>query len=189
MKLIFAIFALALGACASAPPTTALPQLTFEQMQPISLNVARVEIIDAYRVPVSQDHVEHLLPVSPAETARKLVEKTLVPAGAGNVLRVIIDDASARVQKLPVRDDFWGNFTREPSEKYHAHVALRFELADERAPDIVLGHASVIADRTKTVLEHVSPADRDRAYFALAEDLAGDIYNGLSTTVRDTFGR
>lgn len=190
MKLAALALALSLAACTTAPPATnALPELTFEQMAPISLHVAKIEVHDEFRTPVTQDHVEHLFPKTPAAAARELVEKKLTADGFDNILRVIIEDASVIEQKLPVSNDFWSNFTREPSERYNARVSLRFELVNEQAPDIIIGHASVIGERTKTVIEGTSPADRDRAYIALTEELMGDLYNGLDTVVRNTFSR
>ncbi len=181
---------LMLSACIDAPPASSpKTELTFAQMQSIPLHVARVEVIDEFKSPVSGGHVEHLFPIAPSVAVKDLLAKKLSAEGVDNILRVIITDASVKEEKLAVTEDFLGNFRREPSERYNARVALRFELVNEQAPDIVIGNASVIGQRTKTVLEDTSPADRDRAYLLLTEELMTDVYNGLDTVVRDTFGR
>lgn len=193
MRMICAfVCMLALSACAAMGPATA-PQevsgLTFDNMQAVPLNVAKIEVFDAFNAPVTEGHVEHLFPVSPAAAARKMAEQKLSAEGSDNLLRVVIEDASVMERKLPVGRDFWSNFNREPSERYDARVSLRFELVNEQAPDIVIGHASVIAERTKTVLEGTSPAARDRAWNEMTDALMGDLYNGFDGVVRNTFAR
>ena len=186
------ICALALSACtttAQAPAPQSLPALTFEQMQPVALNVAKIEVSDEFNTPVTEGHVEQLFPLSPASAAKNLAEKKLTAEGSGNILRVIIEDGSVKETKLPVGQDFWSNFSREPSERYDARVSLRFELVNEQAPDVVIGHASVVAERAKTVLEGTSPADRDRAWTEMTNEMMSDLYNGFDGVVRNTFAK
>ena len=190
MRIPALILVLALSACVNAPPVTSQQvELTLGQMQPIALHVAKIEVFDEFKSPVTEGRVEHLFPTHPSVAAKSLVETKLKADGVDNILRVMIEDASVTEQKLKVANDFLSNFTREPSERYNARVALRFELVNEHAPDIVIAHATVIGQRTKTILENTSPADRDRAYVEMTEELMGDLYNGFDTVVRDTFAR
>lgn len=180
---------LTVAACTSAPPMTLTqPDLTFAQMQNIPLAVARIEVVDHYKPPMAGKNIEHEFATPPAAAARNLIESTLQAKGDRQILRVLIDDASVRMDKLPVRTDLAGVFTREPSERYVARVALRFELVNEDAPDIIVGRANVSSDRTSTLAENASLSDRDQAYVALTEALMRDLYEGLSTTVRGNFG-
>jgi hypothetical protein len=177
------------AACTAAPPATdSMPIQTFEQMQQIRLNVAKVEVSDEYQAPTGNGHVEYMFPVTPATATRQLIEKKLLAQGDQNILRVIIEDASAQRETLQVTNDFWGTFRNDPAERYMAQVKLRFELVSESAPDIVKGHASVIGKRGKTVMENASPADRDQAMTELNDALMADVYDGLNTVVRNTFG-
>ena len=57
-----------------------------------------------------------------------------------------------------------------------------------KAPDIIIGHAEVVARRDKSLTEGISPAERDHAYFALTEDLMDDLNDGLKSIVKNTFG-
>ncbi len=181
--------ALSLSACTSAPPMTlSQPELTFAQMQEIPLAVAKIEIYDEYKAPLGGVNVEHEFATPPAVATRSLIGDKLKAAGDRRVLRVFIDDASVKAEKLAVRGDFAGLFTREPSERFIGRVALRFELVNEDAPDIVIGRANVSSDRTSTLYENASLADRDGVYMALTEALMRDLYEGFSTTVRGNFG-
>lgn len=182
---------LALSGCMTSPPQSVMqPDLTFAQYQDVPLAVSRIEVLNMFQPKPAGQHVEHEFEVPPAAAAEKLAKTRLVAAGAGTgkILRVFIDDAAVTRQNLAVRDDFVGTFTRQPSEKYAARVAMRFELVDEMAPDIVLGRANISSDRATTILENTSLADRDQAYLNLTEALMRDIYEGFRTTVQRTFG-
>lgn len=179
----------ALSGCVSAPPETAVPELTFEQMQPIALNVAKIEVFDEYAPPMKDPNIEHLMPTPPAVAAKNLAEKKLLAEGADRLLRVVIEKAAVTKESLPVTQGFWGAFSLEPAERYKANLSLRFELVKEEAPDIIIGHASVTGNRTKTLAEGASPADRDRAMTELTEGLMADLYDGFNTVVRGTFGK
>lgn len=180
---------LSVAACTSAPPMTLTqPDLTFAQMQEIPLAVAKIEIFDDYKPPMGGNNIEHEFATPPSVAAKNLIQSKLRAAGDRQVLRVFIDDASVRGEKLPVRTDFQGFFTREVSERFVARVALRFELVNEDAPDIVIGRANVSSDRTSSLVENASLADRDVVYTALTEALMRDLYEGFSTTVRGNFG-
>lgn len=192
-KLIIAAALLCIGmmpGCVSAPPESAQqPALTFAHMSPVLLNVAKVEIFDAYKPPMQNPNAEHLMPTPPASAARILAAEKLLADGDSRILRVLIEDASVIRENLPLTEGFWGVLSQEPAERYKARVALRFELVNEEAPDITVGHASVIGTRTKTLVEGVSPAERDRAMTELTEGLMSDLYDGFDTVVRGTFGK
>jgi hypothetical protein len=187
--LVSIAFALLLSGCADAPPVSKFPDMTFANVQGVSLDVAKIDVIDNYHPPMKTPNMEHLFPTSPAAATKLLVQKELLASGASKILRVMIDDASVVSETLPTTKGFWGALEREPEYRLKAKVFLRFELANEAAPDIIIGHAEVIAKRNKVVLEDMTPAERDRAYFDLTEDLMGDVRDGLATVVKNTFGK
>lgn len=178
-----------LAGCSEGPPDSRLPELTFANMQPLAVEAARVEVINNYKPPMKEPNVEHTFPLPPALAAEKLVQNQIIAAGTQHVLRALIEDASVVREKLPVETGFTDMFVREPAEKLKARVLLRFELVNENAPDIVLGHANVVATREKTLIEDISPADRDAAYFELTKALTQDLREGFNASVKNTFGR
>lgn len=182
-----AVFSLMMSGCTDAPPPRDVPRLTFDQVKPIMVDVAKIEIIDRFHAGNGQ-HVELMMKQPPEVAVQDLLKKQLVAGGPHGVMRVYIDDASVVGEKLEVTKGMMGMFTNEPAERYHATVELRFEVAGEDAPDIVTRHANVHADRTKTVMKDASPADRDMAFFQLDDELMQDVSNELQTQVRSTFG-
>lgn len=180
---------LSLSGCMTSPPMSmAQPDLTFAQYQGIPVNVAKVEVFNQYTPPMDGRHVESEFQTPPATAAENLAKAKLLATGTANILRVYIDEASVVMQKLPKDTGFMSTFVRQPSERYAARVALRFELVDATAPDIVIGRANISSDRTTTILENTSLADRDQAYLDLTEALMKDIYDGFVSTVQPNFG-
>jgi hypothetical protein len=181
--------ALFLSACVEAAPGSRPPAMGFDNVSPVILDVMKIEVIDNYHPPLKDPNVEHTFPTTPAVAVRKLAERQLVAEGGHNILRVIIEDASVVREEILREKKFWEVFRREPSERLKAKVLLRFELVSERAPDIVVGRAEVLAKRHKDLLEGISLADRDRAYFRLTGDLMDDVSDGMKNIVRNTFGK
>lgn len=177
------------GCVATSQGVPRPPEMTFDNFHKVELDVARINVRNAYRPPMKDPHIEHLFPTPPYAAVEHLVKKQLVAAGDDRVLNVIIDDASVVREELTVQKGLWNVLTREPDVRLKAKVLLRFELVNPKAPDIVLGHAEVMARRTRTLLEGTSVADRDRAYFDLTEDLMDDLNDGLRTVVKNTFGK
>lgn len=179
-----------LSACADAPPeATVMPDLTFEQVQKVSLAVAKIEVYDDYEAPAGKPHAEHMLKAQLDDTAKKLIEKQLVADGMEGVLRVIIEDASVIEEKLPVAKGVIGAFNFEPEFRYTSRVVLRFEKVSEQAPDIIIASARVTANRASTTIEDISLAERDRMFLSMTENIMKDLSEGMQTIVATTFGK
>lgn len=189
-KYMAATLAVLLAAgCNISPPEQVTPDLTFEQVAPVFLSVGDIAFVDEYQMPMAAPNVEHFFKTPPAEVVKQLVRKQLRPAGTEHRLRVVIEDAAVIEKPLRTTPGVEGFFKREPAVTYDARMVLRFEMIDEAAPDVILGHARIEATRSTTLLEGLSPADRDRAFFSLTEQIMADMSRGIQTTVRDTFGR
>ncbi len=178
-----------LSACAEMAPSIRSPHMSFENLQKVEVDVARIEVRNDYQPPMQNPNVEHLFSTPPYIAAESLAKRQIIAVGNDNVLRVIIADASVVREDLPVEEGFWGMMAHEPAEKLQARLLLRFELVNEMAPDIILGSAEVVSNRTKTLMEGTSLAARERATFSLTEDLMKDLNDAMLTVVRDTFGR
>lgn len=188
-KYIALLGVLLLAACVEGPPVSTPPDMTFDNLKPVEINAAKIDVIDSYKPPLQDPNVEHTFRTPPYVAAEKLLKKQLVATGTENTLRVIIDDASVIRVELPTTKGFMGLFVQEPAERLKAKMLVRFELVDPKAPDIIIGHAEVVARREKSLMEDISPAERDQAYFTLTEDMMDDLNDGLRTIVKNTFGK
>ncbi len=193
MKMRTGIIAVAvcalLSGCQDAPPQSATPQLTLAQIQPIRLNVGKIDVSSKYVPPMRDPNVDHLFQQTPQQVTEALIDKQLVPSGGDQTLRAIITDASVVKQTFKGDSGITGLIAPQPSEKYHARVAVRFELVNNDAPDVVLAHAEVSTEREKTLYEDASLSDRDAAFFALDEAIVNDLSGQFNTTVRNSFGQ
>lgn len=192
-NIIFAtIAAFMLACCTASPPESAVPDLTFAQVLPVPINAGRIEILNDYISPEREPNVEHLFKTTPATAAKNLIQHEVVPAPGGlynHILRAHIVDASVVKRQLPIQKGGVDSLlSRQPDVTYDGRVTLRFEMVDENAPDIVLGHADVTATRSKTLLENASLADHDRAYFDLTEAMMNDLAQTIAGMVGGTFG-
>ena len=177
-----------LAGCQNAPPDTQTPQLVFDTLPQISMNVARIEIVDGYQPPMKAPNVDHLFKQPPREVARRVLEKQLVANGSNHTLRVIIEDASVIKKDLPVSQGFTGFFSNEEAEEYISRVSLKFQLIADDTADRVVADAFVLSERTQTLLEDSSPAERDMVFFTLDENIMQDLRKGIEGSVKRTFG-
>lgn len=173
-----------IGACSAAPPpTTTVPDLTFENVKPISLDVSSIDITQSYQPSMAPPYVEHLFKTNPTEAVRALINKRVIAAGGDSLLKVVIEDASVMNEKFQIKQGFWHMFSNEPAERFKARVALRFELSRASAPDIVVAYSDIAADRSKSLFADSSPADRETAFFLMIEELMLDISRSLPATL------
>ena len=161
--------------------------MAFENYPIISIDAANIEVRNDYRMPMFEPNVEHLFPIPLYIAVKGLIDNSLLALGDKKILKVIIDEASVVSEPVPIDISFWGNFKKEPVEILKAKVSLRFELVAEEAPDIILGYANIISKRNKTLMEDMSNAARDRAYYDLTEELLADINKGMQDVVKKNF--
>lgn len=188
-KFLACLAALLLAACVEGPPVSTPPDLTFANLQPIQVNAAGVDVVDNYKPPLRDPNIEHTFRLPTYVALERLLRHQLVAAGSENTLRAIIEDASVTRTELPQDKGFMSYFEQQPVARLQAKVLVRFELVDPKAPDIVIGHAEVVARREKVLTEGMSPAERDQAYFNLTEDLMDEVNDGLKSIVAGTFGK
>jgi hypothetical protein len=180
---------LMLSGCFTSDVRNEWPPLSYGAPAPVTVSAARIDIIDAYRPPMGAPNVDHLFRVTPAQAAQELVREKVVAGGSTHLLRVIVEEASVRRETLPQKKGMLSLLSSEPDEKFDARVALRFELAEELAPDIVLGRASVVATRERTLKGGATLAEREKTYHGIVQALLDDLAQGVSTTVGGTFGK
>lgn len=178
---------LSLSACAGEPSYRA-PDLTFANVAPVSLNVAQIEVRDAYKPPMTPPNVEHTFQTPLYVTTENLLKRQLAAGGQANILRAVITDASVVREELPVDGGFMNYFKIEESARLNGRVVVRFELVSADAPDIVIRHMTLTVKRQKTILEDASVSDLERASFRLTEDMMSDLSGGIMTSVRGAFG-
>lgn len=176
-----------LAACESPPPRPTFPDIRFTSEPPIRLAVGGVDVQSNFRPSFQAPHIEHLLPVPPARAMENWAHDRLV-AGGGNVrARFVINDASVvGVELKKTEEGITGAFTKEPSERYDATVAATLQIVDDHG--LPVRTVSVKASRSQSVLEGITPNDREKTWYDLITRLMADFDQQMSREISANFG-
>ena len=188
-KKCFIFFAIAglFSACETAITPNQFSDLRYTHVPPISLAVARVEVINTYQTSTKKPHVEAQFPVSPAKAAKNWARDRLSAAGGTDVARATITKASVVEVPLKRSTGIRGAFTNDQSERYDATLALKIDILDSRGN--LLGTVSSQAKRSQTVSEDSSLAEREQVWFRMLESMMTDLNRSLEKQVRQHFSR
>lgn len=178
--LFAAVFLLA--GCATEVQKPGFPQISFAHLQPISLNVARIEVENRYVSPATRPNVEHEFPVSPAAAASNWGRDRLRAVGPAGVARVIVRRASVIEVPLKRTTGVTGAFTRDQSERYDAIIDMMVELRDESGNVRVTAEST--AKRSRSVSENISLNDREKIWFEMTETMMADLNTALENQMR-----
>jgi hypothetical protein len=165
---------LLLAACRSAepPPMPTYPPLSFAGPK-ITFLAARMEASEDYTPPLAAPHVEHLVPLSPADAARQWAEGRLAVTGTGlGQVRLAITEASIVAEALPPSSGL-GKAVSEGSRRFTG--TLRVRLSYEDADNAIQRVTEAVATRVRVMPANVTLNERDRALYELSAALARDI--------------
>jgi hypothetical protein len=179
-----------LAGCTNAPDPVRFPNLTYAHEGAIRLAVARVEIVDAYRPPLTAPNVEHRMPAAPAATLRRWATDRLVAAGgqgAAPQARFVIRDARVIETELPRTEGLRGLFTTDQGQRYDLRMEAALEVLD--AGGRVVGSASAVATRSRTIAENASLDEREQLWFAMVEEATNALTAELERRMHQTLAR
>jgi len=165
-----------LAACETTVSRAVIPELSFKHLPALSFAVGRIEVVENYRSPLRAPHVEHLFPIPISAALKRWSDDRLVAEGGTDVMRVIVEDASAVTEELETNKDLEGLFTNEQAERVDARLQVRIEITDENGE--VLAFTNIEAVRSRTTPENVSLSDRDQIY----NDLTMVVMNDFNTS-------
>ncbi|WP_114375379.1 hypothetical protein [Elioraea thermophila] len=160
--LVVAIGAVLAGCAAPAePPRPVLRPFDYTHLLPIRLDVAEVEILEAWVPPRTPPYVDHRAPIEPRLAVRRMLEDRVQAWGRQGRARAVILEASLIEQRLPREGGVAALFTTQQSERYTLTLSVRLEV--EGAPG-GSGTAQATVTRTRTVAEGTSLAAREAVW-------------------------
>lgn len=175
-----------LAACETQVADGRLPDMRFAHMAPINLDVASVEVVSKYRMPLAPPNVEHQFPTSPEKALKNWATDRLKAVGRQNTARLSIYEASVVEAKLTVDKGFTGLFKKEQAERYDAKLEGTLEIVDPRG--VTLGFVEARAQRSRTLGEEVSLNQRDKFFYELTETLLKDFNAEMEKSLRTHLG-
>ena len=182
---IFAAAALAVSVlatgCATDVPTNKQPQITFQHLPQIPLNVARVDIVDAEQ-PVGGKHIEQQMPVAPRVALERWARDRLQPIGGNGVARFIITQASVVEQELPTTGGVRGVLTNEPAQRYDGVMEVTLEIVDGSGGNDAV---ATKVQRQHSVNEKVTLANREQQWFTMVDNMMQDFNRAFEGQIRN----
>ncbi|NQV81008.1 MAG: hypothetical protein HQ495_10680 [Alphaproteobacteria bacterium] len=172
-----------LAACSQTVSPDPLPELTFSHLGKIRLNVASVEIVENYVPPLRGPNIEHSLPMSPTDAARRWSVDRLVAMGTEGSAKFVIETASIVETKLPVEKGLRGAVTVDQAERYDAILVVTLEIRNDRG--FRLAFATARAERSETIPENLTLREREAIQFELVESLVSDLNGELEAKIAE----
>lgn len=179
---VLGIALLVLAACQAPVLPPPLPALTYSHLEPINLDVGRIEIVEKYVPPLKAPNVEHDFPTSPATAMRQWGKDRLRAVGEIRTARLVIKDASAIETELETKGGLRGILTKDQSERYDVKLDVDLEIRGEDG--IAVAFANAVVTRSTTVTEGLSLSERERVYHELTEGLMEEINSKLEKNIR-----
>jgi hypothetical protein len=173
-----------LAACDTPPMRQSYATLTFQDRPQIRLDVAQVEIVQAYRAPGVAPHVDHLFPQKPVDVATAWGRDVLRAVGQRGQATYTIVDASATDTPLPRSTGLTQMFKTEQSDRYDLHIAVKLELSN----GLSMGTATAEASRSQTVAENMTLNQREAVWFQMTESAMRELDGKLEAAIRDKLG-
>lgn len=179
---ILGIALLVLAACQAPALPPPLPELTYSHLEPINLDVGRIEIVEQYVPPLKAPNVEHNFPTPPATAMRQWAKDRLRAVGEIRTARLVIKNASAIETKLETRGGLRGAFTKDQAERYDVTLDVVLEVRSERGSAVAFANA--VVTRSKTVPEGLSLSERERVFHEMTEDVMEEVNSELEKNIR-----
>jgi hypothetical protein len=161
---LFAAFAL-LAACADGgPPPPAAPARPYDYtfLTPLKLDVARVEIVEAWQPPRTLPNVDHRMAIEPRAALAQMARDRVQAWGREGSATITIAEASLTEERLARAGGLTSLFASQPSERYTLNLAVVLEVRN--AGGGTNGRAEARISRTRTVNDDVTLAQRERIW-------------------------
>jgi hypothetical protein len=187
----FAIVALGLASllagCESAPPRPSFADIRFTGAPPIRLAVGGIDVTSEFKAGFQSPHVEHLYPVPPARALENWAHDRLAAGTGAARARFVIQDASVIEVELKKKEEgITGVLTKEPAQRYDASVRATLNIVDQGG--MTVRTVTVKATRSQTVLEGITPNDREKTWYEMTKALMADFDQQMGIEIGAHFG-
>jgi hypothetical protein len=176
-----------LAGCSTPPPRPIFPDIRYTGAAPIRLDVAAIDVRDDYQPPLRPPNVDHLFPVPPARAAENWARDRLRATGTRGRAVFILRNASVIETELPQTPGITGALTTQPAQRYDVTLQATLQIVD--AQGLPLRTANVTATRSQSVLEGITPNERDHAWYDMTNAVMQDFDRQMESEIRNNFGQ
>ena len=174
--------------CAPSISVNVVPDLTYEHIAPVPLNVKSLEIIDEYQPALAMPYVEHNLTTPLYTAAERMMQKAFfVKEGASQnyILKLIIKEASIRLGTEHKVNKLSQLFGDQAFKIYHGRIHMHLEIVDENGA--VAGSGNSVVTRDLKMPEHYSLTQRNKMFFLMSEDMTRDLHQAINKLMKQKF--
>jgi len=186
-KALLSLIAVVLATACQSLPDTTLPELRYNHLAPLALNVGAIEVVSEYAAPMKAPNVEHTLTVSPESAFKTWVTDRVKASGQTFKARFVVKDARIVEVPLAMTKGIKGVFTKDQSERYEAVLDVVVSVLDETGGS--MGSATTKVTRSITVPEDINLNDRERTLFEMTEALMVDFNKTFEQKIRTYLGK
>lgn len=176
---------LLLTGCETPATRPNFPDIRFTNEPRLRIDVAAIDLQDAFHASFRPPNVEHLFPIPPEHAMENWAQDRLEATGTTRRLRVLITDASVTETQLPKTPGLTGAFTTDQAQRYDARAAMSIDILNDRGFAERTVEASVTL--TRSVPEGLTPNQRDEAWYAMTKDLMAALDKQLEQRIRENF--
>jgi hypothetical protein len=176
---------LLLVGCETAATRPTFPDIRFTNEPRLRVDVAAVDLQNAFHASFRAPNVEHLFPIPPEHAMQNWAQDRIEATGTMRRLRVRIIDASVTESELPRTKGLTGAFTTDQAQRYDAKAAMSLDILDDRGFSERNIEASV--SLTRSVPEGLTPNQRDETWYAMTKDLMAALDQQLEQRMRENF--
>ena len=182
-----ALAAAVAGCSAVNPPMQRLPEITFTNLPPFQLDVARIEVVSQYEPPAQAPHIEYDMPESPEKALRRWTQDRLKAVGRSGILRVAIRNAAATETPLKTEQGFSSMFEKQQAARLDMSIDVALQMLDER--QFVVSEVTGRAEISHTETEGMKLNDRDKLLYDMVHDMLTGFDGEMDSKILSTFGR
>jgi len=176
------VMLLAAAGCETAVGPRSFPEQTFRHLPPISLDVAKIEIVLFFEPPLKAPHVEHEMPVPPHKAIKRWVVDRIRTVGISGQAVLTVRDASVVEKRLEPLGGIRGTFTKEQAERYDARVEVEISAIGGRG--LRSAKAMTTSSRSRTVPEDATLRQRQVLWYELTERVMQDFDRTFEAQIR-----
>jgi hypothetical protein len=186
LRAVVAGAALALMTACTSGPVATYPDVTWRHLDPIVFAAGPVEKLAAW-TNNEDGSIQSSLPFNLGRMAMNWPDDRIQTAGTSDMLRYSVTEASITSNVLKTTKGIKGVFTDDQSDKIDLKVAAKLELLD--ANGVQKGEVSAMAERTRTLSESMSVAEREQAVYDATTALLMDLDRELERQINNNLGR
>lgn len=183
--LVISFLAMALAGCQPRSKPQ-YPEITFDNLPPIQLDVAEIVINNPYQEPLELPHVGEQFPVSPSRAARRWVEDRLRAVGSTGQAVVTIVESGAVEQELERTSGVTGLLTKDQAQSYEIAIEMTIEADASTEGGQRKSSATMRVTKKTSVAEDATMNEREATWYKLTQNAMNNFNEAMEKQIGKT---